>query len=43
VGGIAVRLGRAQNRWTLEPLQERFPRWIRYDCGRDATIGGVEG
>jgi len=43
VGGTAVRLVHAQNGWTLEPLQERFPPWVHYDCDGNATIGEVAG
>lgn len=41
VGGLDLRVARTASGWTLEPLDERFPRWISYDCDGDAVIGDV--
>jgi hypothetical protein len=32
-GGIRFRIGRDGRRWTMTPLDPRFPDWIAFDCG----------
>lgn len=32
-GGIRLRIARQGRRWTMAPLDARFPDWIGFDCG----------
>ena len=39
-GGLAFRVARAGNAWTMTPLADRFPGWIRFGCGGRSIILG---
>jgi len=32
-GGLRFRIARDGRRWTMTPIDERFPAWIAFDCG----------